>query len=1084
MHVTESEPHSLLTASNPDSPSTISAFRRSLIAATHAHPVVRKRLVGPDINFGREHLAALARETGGWIGWEATTLRTIAEELAFVPLSERGIRVANDIQIGSLVNRALDAVIARKETSAAFVALGSSLGFRQSLRDSLLELRTSAVSSRALRRAVTRASPAFDVPEVLDEYVRLLAQQRMADPAQLFEAALTSFDREAPFVLDGIVLLSPALMVRGLPGQLLERLLAHGARPLEADPVIGCVRPPRIVLEVADRHGARPASSETAADRSLSALSWLSSGAIDDARVDASAVQIDIFAAATPSDELREVCRRVIAEGLGWDQVEIVATNVDDYGIALDALCQQLGIGASMLHGVPLARTRLGRALERWLRWLEDGLPSDILREALEAGELCAPASEVTPTALARELRPLKIGWGRPRYEQAIVRLESASYFERMRPTEDESSEEFAARLESRRRGSAALTSLLRSLLAAAPEVPERGSERRIHGSSSAFARATLDWLSLVPVEGIAEQQTALRFRTRLEQIAALEEDDVSFSNALAAFRDALSDLRAWPLVTAERKPWSAAGGMLHLTDLAHAGSTGRPRMFFVGLDADRTVGGTRQDPLLPDAVRRSVGGDALVTSLERREEAGYALAAALASLRGRVSLSYATSISLASRESGPAPVLLQAWRKSRRAPRLSYDDLRNALRPPASAVPQRNVVHGGMPTIALLDARDVWLDAIADGPLLLDADALVIESFPMLGGGLLAADRAFGPELDAYHGLVPQAGPMLDPTAANSRAISPSEFETLSTCPLSWFYRYGLSLRLPEDAEYDATRWLDAAQRGSLLHEIFETFIEDFRDRQGEIRSTAVEEGLLAIANSVIAKWRAEIPPPGVAVYESESAELRSATRAFLAMELDLAGREQQGVWRYVEYELGRGKPDGEYELGDGRVLRVTGRVDRVDDLAEGALRVIDYKTGQAAKFTKSSKKGVFNGGRHLQPALYSAALEKLLGARVARFEYRFPTQRGHSEIIAYSAAELAPARAIIASLLDCVAAGTFIPTLDRHDCSYCDHQSICRVDKGQFDITSPRAEWAADHESLDVFVSMRTRRSSGDGE
>jgi hypothetical protein len=66
-----------------------SRLLRALDAVTAAAPGTRKRLVGPDLNFGRELLVALARLRGGWIGWEATNLRGIAEELAFVPLAEQ-----------------------------------------------------------------------------------------------------------------------------------------------------------------------------------------------------------------------------------------------------------------------------------------------------------------------------------------------------------------------------------------------------------------------------------------------------------------------------------------------------------------------------------------------------------------------------------------------------------------------------------------------------------------------------------------------------------------------------------------------------------------------------------------------------------------------------------------------------------------------------------------------------------------------------------------------------------------------------------------------------------------------------------
>src|SRR5687767_1873791 len=152
-----------------------------------------------------------------------------------------------------------------------------------------------------------------------------------------------------------------------------------------------------------------------------------------------------------------------------------------------------------MLQGIPLARTRLGRALDRWLSWLEDGLAADTIRQALEAGELGVPDADVAPTALGRELRGLQVGWGRQRWEAAVARLAREVETRRY---EDESEEDHASRHASRQRSATALSSLLQQLLAAVPPVPERGEDRPVPSSASALARATLAWLPLVPLHG------------------------------------------------------------------------------------------------------------------------------------------------------------------------------------------------------------------------------------------------------------------------------------------------------------------------------------------------------------------------------------------------------------------------------------------------------------------------------------------------------------------------------------------------------------------------------------------------------
>jgi hypothetical protein len=141
----------------------------------------------------------------------------------------------------------------------------------------------------------------------------------------------------------------------------------------------------------------------------------------------------------------------------------------------------------------------------------------------------------------------------------------------------------------------------------------------------------------------------------------------------------------------------------------------------------------------------------------------------------------------------------------------------------------------------------------------------------------------------------------------------------------------------------------------------------------------------------------------------------------------------------------------------------------------------VIDYKTGTATRQMKSPRTGPFNGGRQLQPAIYHAAVEAILGRPVSSFEYRFPTARGGNETVGYTGEELAAVPALVSSLLAHVHAGEFIATTDAADCSYCNYGGICRAERGRFNATtSPRAAWAKEHgPSLPQYVAMLARRS-----
>jgi hypothetical protein len=198
--------------------------------------------------------------------------------------------------------------------------------------------------------------------------------------------------------------------------------------------------------------------------------------------------------------------------------------------------------------------------------------------------------------------------------------------------------------------------------------------------------------------------------------------------------------------------------------------------------------------------------------------------------------------------------------------------------------------------------------------------------------------------------------------------------------------------------------------------------------------------------------------------------------------MERELASRGDASEWIELELAFGKDGKAGHFPLGDGRTLGVFGRTDRVDRMPDGGLRVIDYKTGKSTRFQKSAKKAPFDGGRQLQPPLYAAAVEALTRRKVSRFEYRFPTARGESEIVGYDAAELRAAAPIVRSLLEQAASGAFPPTNDPADCSYCDCSPICRARQDGFKTTSPRAEWGKENSAqLDVYQIMRALRAIG---
>lgn len=89
---------------------------------------------------------------------------------------------------------------------------------------------------------------------------------------------------------------------------------------------------------------------------------------------------------------------------------------------------------------------------------------------------------------------------------------------------------------------------------------------------------------------------------------------------------------------------------------------------------------------------------------------------------------------------------------------------------------------------------------------------------------------------------------------------------------------------------------------------------------------------------------------------------------------------------------------------LGDGRVVRIRGKADRVDRRLGGDLVVIDYKTGSEKPYKELSHEAPVSAGTHLQLPVYAYAARAAYGAAGTRVEaYYWFVGRGQNLRIGY---------------------------------------------------------------------------------
>jgi RecB family exonuclease len=1057
---------------------------RALAAEAARHRLTRKVLVCRRAATGRELLRALSVHGVPWIGFEVATPLRLAHEHAAAVIAARGLRMVDEFDELAFIDDAMDRVLGGARGRLAELAEGP--GLRRAMAASVRALRMAGVAGADVAAARLRDREKRDqVAGILRTYEERLAAESCVDAAGVLALALG--ERGAAPAAGARVLLLPDMPVRGLYGRFLQRLVEDGAAVLPAEPVFGIARPSSWL----------PAETSAAAAAVLAAgaspLSWLhdvdgwsaaarqpvaggaapdEGGSPDAADARAAPLQggladgdvvLDVFAASSVSAELREVLRRALAAGLRWDEVEIIATDAAVYGVALDGLCRRLGIPVGHAAGLPLARTRVGRAVAKYLEWVQLGYPADALRQMLERGDIRAPAGGpmggLSGVALARRLRRLRVGKGLDRYAALLAG-----------PHDDDGE-------------IAVLAGLLRPLLDAAPR---RGGGVAAGGAVAAgvaaadvaaadIARGLLALLPLVPAPDAVERTARARVAERLQRLAGTAVRPTSLAAAIAAVQARLDDAVPAP-ESAGGSPWTAAGGHLHLSDLDGGGWTGRAATFVVGLDSARFPGTGGSDALLVDDDRQRLGAGAspapLPTSAERVDERRAAFAALVARLRGRVTFSYAAWDAVEGRALAPAAELLQVHRLITGDAAADYEALHEAVAPPASAVPRGST---------LLDGADAWLHALAqdDGGAhaavsLHRGVGLVRAAYPHLDAGVraLKAQRRRGAPT-AWHGVIAPR-PWLDPRGDPAHVVSATRLEMLGTCPHRYLLRYVLDVRVPEDAEAAPDVWLQPMERGALMHALFEAALRVAAERDVSIDDVAFEALVARQLDDLVDATRHRLPPPGDAVFDVELAALHEDARAFVAMVRE-DGR------RFIALERSFGRDDVEpvpIVLPDGGVIHLGGAIDRVDELDDGRLLIVDYKTGSSASFARD--RGVLDGGRRLQHVLYAAAAERLFGRDVAGAEYHFPTRRSENHRVRFEAPLLRDGLGTVAELLDLARDGWFIPTNEPADCRYCDYAAVCRASTDDWGgVTSPLAEWLrdAEHESADALRRVRRR-------
>jgi RecB family exonuclease len=286
-------------------------------------------------------------------------------------------------------------------------------------------------------------------------------------------------------------------------------------------------------------------------------------------------------------------------------------------------------------------------------------------------------------------------------------------------------------------------------------------------------------------------------------------------------------------------------------------------------------------------------------------------------------------------------------------------------------------------------------------------------------------------------------------------RALAPTQLEEFATCP----YRFlGLRvLRLETVPEPELREQISELDKGDLVHVVLRRFVAE------SCAQDPHQIGPLARLLEILEEEAAERTRRGQTglpvLWRLELSRLRADLTQWWRAE---RARWCPGGDQPVALELRFGPPRGD-DPGDprstdapllvrtaSRTLRFVGRLDRVDRMATGGWRVIDYKTGNLEQAAPNQ----FRGGTQLQLPLYLLAVRHVLGdaggPNVA--EYVSVTRKGDFRRVRWEEAVLAGPRhpefqALLDGLVEAIEQGVFPPRPgpDGEICAYCPIAPVC---------------------------------------
>lgn len=991
----------------------------SLINLAKECPRHEKILIVRDYNSGQHILENITRYGTFWANFRIKDVTDLAVELVEDVIISKGLEILPIFGSQTIIDNIFNN-LANSKSLMYFEKHPVNKGIVEALSRTVLELRLHGGTSTNLKKGCfIDSAKESDIRLILSNYENALKENNFIDKAGIIELALHIIEDKLVDIPERKYLVFSHHYMRGNERKFIERLCGDNLIIIPEDIVFG-LKEPQDGWSVND-------FEDKGCETDIERLRWLF--ASKKAPKPFKDGTVALFNAIGCRNEIREVLRQIIMTKTSIDDVEVVYTDTESYADLIYSACEKLDIPVVFSEGIGSHMTNAGRTVMAFLLWIKEDFAETHFRRILESGGLKREGT----SGLGYLLRTSGVGRGRDRYSLMLQK--------RIDETEKEASDlrkegeiDDAHIKEEKVENLKVLKVLCEEMLAITP-VKNKDDTINFVELGGACLKFLEKYIRITRESDVAFIESA---KERIGILSRLISGEITFDEVIEKLIEIVSTIRI--------KASKPLPGHLYVSHYRNGGKSGRKYTFIVGLDDGKFPEKIVQDPILLDSEREKMR-IGLELSNERLRKNLYDMAGLMAGLRGKVTVSYAAYDIREDRKVFPSSIVLQIFRVKEGNPSADYNELFEALGEPVGFVVD-------LKSNILLDEIDWWTGILAEDGVLKDGKRSLESIFPGIKEGLLASKNRDSDLFTKYDGKIISDTGEFDPRTKKDMIVSCSRLELAAKCPFAYFIENVLNIRKPDETMRDPGEWLNAAERGNLLHEVFKEFIDALIGATKKINFDEQKVLIEDILVKVVNKYKDEIPPPNETIFQNELLQFKRDVKVFIKINDSLKTLP-------VGTEIVFGETSDSslrIQLGDKKEILLRGKIDRIDQTDKSEYHVWDYKTGSSYVY---DERAIVAKGQQLQPWLYAEAAEQIIkkkdskGAKITISGYLTPTEKGTRDgkggIFPRSTNKKEKWQEPLNKLLDLIGKGCFIASDKNDACIFCNYSDICGGDKSK---------------------------------